>query len=72
MLFLFTLRTLHDEDISPLHLSCTYFCYEFFVGFFPLEAKDCHWAVFLLWHPWLITRLSYNKVRSWSGHILWV
>ena len=31
--------------------------------FFPLEAKDCHWAVFLLWHP-CDTGLSYNKVRS--------
>lgn len=39
MLFLFTLRTLHIEDISPLHLSCTYFSYEFFVGFFPLGGQ---------------------------------
>lgn len=63
MLFLFTLRTLHSKDISLLHLSWTYFSYGFFVGFFPLEAKGCHWAVFLLWHP-CDRGSSYNKVTS--------
>ena len=73
MLFLFTLRTLHSKDISPLHLSWTYFSYGFFVGFFPWRPKAaiglCSCCGTLVIGD---RRIVKSHQRPWSGHILWV